>query len=209
MPIWYPKNEWEGKDVFIIGGGDSLRNFDWNLLISERTIGCNDAFLLGEKICKICIFGDASWFRKHEKELANYKGIVFTNAAQLYRTRLSWLWTAQRKVRGLSKRCIAWNDSTGAAAVNLALLLGAKRIFLLGFDMRISKEGKNNWHSKTESNLKRNKYEKFILGFTRLKLDLKKEFPGCEIINVTDDSNLDVFQKIGCKQFWSERKKDV
>jgi len=35
---------------------------------------------------------------------------------------------------------------------------------------------------------------------------LKKVFPGKEVINVTDDSDLDVFSKIGCKQFWEERK---
>ena len=209
MPIWRPDNKWEGEDVFIIGGGDSLRNFDWSLLKDERTIGCNDAFLLGEETCKICMFGDAPWFRRHKTELAKFKGIVFTNATQLYRTQLSWLWTTQRESKGLSKRSIAWNDNTGAAAVNLALLLGAKRIFLLGFDMHSSKEGNTNWHSKSKNKIKKDVYVKFLIGFTQLNIALKKKFPGREIINVTDDSDLDLFPKIACEKFWVERKKNV
>ena len=151
MPRWIPKTKWKGEEVFVIGGGDSLRGFNWGLLKDELTIGCNDAFRLGKEVCKICIFGDAPWFRRNEKELAKFEGVVFTNSSQLLNTRLPWLWTTPRKSKGLSDRAIAWNDNTGAAAVNLALLLGAKRIFLLGFDMRASERGKTNWCDESKN----------------------------------------------------------
>jgi len=80
MPVWQPTNDWQDQEVFIIGGGDSLRNFDWELLKEERTIGCNDAYKLGPEICKICIFGDVSWFKENESELTKYskeKGGVY------------------------------------------------------------------------------------------------------------------------------------
>jgi hypothetical protein len=206
MPHWIPETKWQGEDVFIIGGGNSLKDFDWSLLEDECTVGCNSAFTLGEKICKICIFGDAKWFRKYQDELKNYKGVVFTNAEQLRNTRLNWLWTMPRKAKGLGTTSLGWNSNTGASAINLALILGAQRVFLLGFDMHLSKEGKRHWHNKTMGKTDKNVYEKFILAFTKVAVDLKTVFPGKEVINVTDNSDLDVFPKVGCKQFWKERK---
>lgn len=209
MPHWRVTEDWKGRDVFIIGGGSSLKNFDWKLLENECTIGCNSAFILGEKVCKICIFGDAKWFRAYQNELQNYKGVVFTNASQLYNSRVPWLWTMPRKATGLSATALGWNKNTGASAVNLALILGAQRVCLLGFDMHLSREGRANWHDRRLSRQRKSDavvYEKFLEGFTYVSIDLKKVFSGREIINITDDSDLDIFPKIGCKKFWDERK---
>jgi len=206
MPVWIPEAKWKDKDVFIIGGGASLEKFDWKLLENELTIGCNSAFEKGEKICKICVFGDAKFFRAYQKELQKYKGVVFTNASQYYRNKISWLWVLPRKARGLGVNHLGWNMNTGAVAVNLALILGAKRVFLLGFDMHLSKEGKSNYHNKGLDKPNKKVYERFIRGFTDLSIDMKKVFPDREIINITDDSNLDLFPKISCNKFWNERK---
>ena len=208
MPHWQVTEDWKDEDVFIIGGGDSLREqgFDWSLLEEELTIGCNSAFTLGEKVCKICIFGDAKWFHKYQSELQRFKGIVFTNTSQLYRTKLDWLWTMPRKGKGLGATALGWNKNTGAAAVNLALILGAQRIFLLGFDMHLSKDGRSNWHNNLLGKPNKAVYEKFIEGFTKVSIDLKKLFPGREVINITDNSDLDIFPKVGCEEFWKGRK---
>ncbi len=209
MPHWIPEAQWEGQDVFIIGGGNSLKHFDWSLLENECTIGCNSAFTLGEKVCKICIFGDYKWFNKFKSELQFYKGILFTNSSQLRNTKLNWLWTMPRKGKGLGTTTLGWNSNTGAAAINLALILGAQRIFLLGFDMHLSKEGKSNWHNKLMGKQKAVVYKKFIMAFAKVLVDLRKVFPGKEVINVTDDSDLDIFPKVGCDEFWKERKRDL
>ena len=208
MPHWQVTESWKGQDVFIIGGGTSLKGFDWKLLENECTIGCNTAFTLGEKICEICVFGDYKWFHKYQNELQNYKGILFTNLGQLRNTRLNWLWTMPRKGKGLGTNALGWNRNTGALAINLALVLGAQRVFLLGFDMHLSGDGKSNWHNRLINRPSKTVYEKFIEAFTRVSIDLKKVFPGREIINVTDDSDLDIFPKVGCKEFWKERNRN-
>jgi len=205
MPKWTPEKKWNGQDVFIIGGGNSLEQFDWKLLKNENTIGCNDAFRHGIEICKICVFGDVKWFQSFESELARYKGVVFTSCQQLQRTNLPWLWFMSRRAFGLYENALGWNGNTGAAAVNLALLLGAKRIFLLGFDMHLSKDNKPNWHQNRLNKPNKNIYSKFLKGFGKLVTDLKK-FPDVEIINVTDDSSLNLFPKIGVIEFWKGRK---
>ena len=207
MPPWKPEEKWKGKDVFIIGGGLSLEKFDWNLLTNELTIGCNTAFALGESVCKICIFGDYKWFKIFENELALYKGIVFTSNPKLYKSKLPWLWTMMRIGKGLSHKALGHNLNTGSDAINLALILGAKRVFLLCFDMHLSKEGRPNWHKRTITPPNAKAYVKFIKGFESVAADLKEKFPDRQIINITDDSSLNMFPKIGCKKFWEERKK--
>ena len=213
MPKWIPEKLWLGRDVFIVGGGDSLRNFDWEILKKEFVIGCNTAYTLGKEICDICVFGDVKWFtgnskgfKGHKLQLEKYKGAVFTNAPALQNTTIPWVWTMPRETKGLHTNALGWNANTGSIAVNLALLLGAKRIFLLGFDMHLSKKGNPNWHDKVIDKPRKDVYQRFINGFLRVAEDLKKKFPDVEVFNVTSDSDLEVFPKIDFDKFWMERK---
>ena len=145
MPIWNITPIWKDKECFIIGGGASLKGFDWNLLKSEYTIGCNSAFLLGNSICKVCVFGDQKWFlggreKKfvgHQKQLASFGGMVFTNHTKLLHSTIPYLNTLKRGGRGLYTDCLGWNQNTGFSAINLALLFGCRTIYLLGFDMKM------------------------------------------------------------------------
>jgi len=211
MPRWTPEAKWQGQDAFIIGGGHSLESFDFNLLKPEGilTIGCNDAYLRGSDICNICFFADNKWWKEHKVQLEQFKGAVFTNCPQLQKNTTSWLWIMGRHDRGLSLTALGWNHNTGAGAVNLALLLGAKRIFLLGFDMHLSRNGRSNWHNNNLDKPNKKIYLRFLKGFERLKKDLPEKFPGREIINITDDSSLNIFPKIAVKKFWNERVKGV
>ncbi len=205
MPRWKPVETWKDKDVFIIGGGDSLREFDWSLLKSECTIGCNDAYTLGEEICKLHIFGDMKWFKEHKNQLMNYKGTVFTSHHELLRTQADWIWTLERQAKGLSKTKLGWNKNTGANAINLALILGAKKVYLLGFDCKLSEQGKPNWHDHLLSPPNAKVYKRFNQAFKTLASWMPRRFPDREIINITDDSGLDVFPKVSCDKFWKDR----
>lgn len=209
MPKWSPEKLWDGQDVYIIGGGESLKNFDWNILKDKNTIGCNDAFKHGKDVCKICIFGDSTWFKTFQHELALYEGVVFTNHPKLHKNRLPWLWVMDRETMGLHQNALGWNFNTGALAVNLALLLGVKNIFLLGFDMKLSKKGEPNWHQNLVHKLKREAYskvyKKFQQGFDRVAKELKEKYPNVKVINVTDDSDLDSFPKVSVNAFWKGR----
>lgn len=215
MPYWKPDPKWKDQDVFIIGGGVSLEKFDWELLRPDDvfTIGCNDAYLRGPDVCNICFFGDIKWWRKHQRDLELYrasgKGAVFTHCPQLQtrKDNTPWLWKMNRNGRGLYTDALCWNKNTGAGAVNLALLLGAQRVFLLGFDMHLT-GGRSNWHDNSLDKPNENVYPRFLKGFERLNKDLPIKFPGREIFNVTDDSSLDSFPKIGTKEFWEAYKSE-
>ena len=211
MPRWVPVETWKDLDVFIIGGGNSLRNFDWNLLKDECTIGCNSAFIHGSEICNICIFGDTKWFNKFKGELNHFDGLVFTSHREYMYSKIEWLWWLPRKPKGLSKKELGWNKNTGSNAINLALILGAKRVYLLGFDMKLLDPKCPNWHDRLIHKLdifNAELYKRFNKGFKEVARCLPRAFPGSQIINVTDDSNLDAFPKISLKDFWKERKRN-
>jgi hypothetical protein len=194
MPVWTPTEDWKGQDVFIIGGGSSLRGFDWTRLHSELTIGCNTAFTLGSQVCKVCVFGDPAWFEKFKGDLEGYRGKVFTNAPSFLTGPLSkipWVWTMPRSPRGLHRESLGWNGHTGSIAINLALLLGAKRVFLLGFDMKHI-QGKSNWHDYIirPYAIRPVVYRSFVRDFREIMKGWKQNFSDREIWNVTADSDL-------------------
>lgn len=202
MPKWIPKKSWLNQEVFIVGGGESLKGFDWDLLKQLRTIGCNDAYLHGTDIC---IFGDKRWFTLHQKPLAKYEGIVITNCPQVQKSRLPWLWCMRRETKGLHNGSLGWNNNTGASAVNLAVILGAAKIHLLGFDMKLSTSGKANWHANTLMKPNADVFKGFLEGFKCVAKNMEKKYPEVEVVNVTDDSDLNEFPKIGVKEFWDSR----
>jgi hypothetical protein len=212
MPRWRLTKYWDQQDVIIIGGGPSLKDLDWSLLSGENTIGCNTAFIHGPSICKVCIFGDYKWWETFKDQLSKYSdegGSVFTNCPKLMTSPVKWLWTISRESHGLHESCIGWNGNTGAAAINLAILFGAKRIFLLGYDMKHI-DGRSNWHNHIidKKLVRPSVYPLFCHQFGWVKKDWKKKFPNIEIWNVTSDSGLskDIIPWMSPEIFWASIK---
>lgn len=201
-----PDPEWTGRDVFIIGGGSSLKTFDFNLLRNELTIGCNNAFELGKDICKICFFGDDGWFFTFGDRLKEYVasgGSAFTS--RRLGMNYPWLRFVPRVHIGVSREALGWNHNSGSSAINLALILGAKRVFLLGFDMKLSPSGDANWHINTVSKPNPENYKTYRRKFVRIAKSIREVFPDREVINVSDSTSLAVFPIVGMKEFWNER----
>jgi len=150
-----PDGAWENKPCFIVGGGPSLRDFDWSLLKGYRTIGVNRAY---EKYDPTIIFSmDTRFLRwildgiygpeakmKFERSKA-YKVWLCT-----YRARLPEEIFIVKVYRNYTKGFKAFNfsmseglghgNNSGYAALNLACCLRANPIYLLGFDMRHEKK---------------------------------------------------------------------
>lgn len=207
MPVWIPEPVWQYREVFLIGGGASLIDFDWELLRDECTVGCNDAYTLGGDICKTLAIGDGKYFEHYKQDLENYTGTIFTNSPRLFRTRLPWLWTTRRQAWGLHKEVLGWNSNTGAMAINLALLLGARKVFLLGYDMKPDDKGRTHWCRPPLMKPNNNTYVDFSKGFVHIAKDLDRVFPGSQVFNITTDSTLETFPKIDFEIFWETRKR--
>jgi len=219
MPLWTPQPVWQGLDCFIIGGGTSLRDFDWNLLKNERVIGCNNAFRLGEEVVDYVVFCDKKLFWDGKKPrkgfydgIASFSNPVITNDNQLKNKQEPWLKYIPRLVKGFSSTpdFLCFNGNTGAAAINLACLLGATTIYLLGYDMHLDNKGEPNWHKWLIDKAAEEVYARFLTKFGYVSKGVKEKFPDCKVINVNKDSNLKLFPIIDPDIFWKERRpKDV
>jgi hypothetical protein len=194
IELWLPGPEWEGEDAFLIGGGPSLKEFDFTKLEGLNTIGCNDAYHLGPAIVQICLFSDRMWWERNKHALNTFQNRVVTNCAFLLHYNLPNILKMDRARDGLhGGTTLGWNFSTGASAIALAIRLGASRIFLLGYDL--GNQGKvSHWHQHNTKVIREDSFQGFIRGFERVKRDLPA---GVQVFNVTDGtSRLKCFQEI-------------
>ncbi len=195
MPKEIPLPDWTGEPVYIIGGGPSLRTFDFQKMMGLNTIGCNHDFLLGAAICNICLFNDPDFWtecqNERKEDMLAYSGWVVGTSSGNYTP--AWLHKKKRKETGLSRdpSILGINFNTGATAINLALLLGASRVYLLGIDMdTVREDGRVKAHWHTANKLKHPaRYSRFQTGFDHVKADLPTVFPDRIVLNATDGSS--------------------
>ena len=206
--LWTPPRQWEGQDVYLIGGGASLQSFDFNLLIGRNTIGSNDAFRLGSEIIQICLFGDASWFHKNKFDLEKFGGTIVTCAPSLMTLNTPMLKQMKRAREGLAKGSnLGWNFSTGASAINLAISLGAKCVFLLGYDLCLVNE-KSHWHDKRPHVTRDAIFIRFQRGFKCISEHLVNY--DVKVVHVMDGvSKLPFFQQMSFEQFHTHLKRPM
>jgi hypothetical protein len=215
IPHWPIPQLFAAATIVILGGGPSLLNILKGRQIRGcPVIGINDAFTLGDWVT-MCFFGDARWYWWHEIELRQYHNLKVTCDRRLKDEKTPSL---QRKSvddpdlrviecangKGIcrQKGKVFFNSSSGGASINLAWHLGAKRIFLLGFDMRRI-DGRPNWHERVLP--KSNKpYTKFIEPFNFIAKDAKKL--GLEIINCTPGSLLTQFSYVNFEDIYASIK---
>jgi len=91
---------------------------------------------------------------------------------------------------GIGEDKIHHHSNSGAQAINLAYLLGATRIILLGYDMGQT-GGKNHWFGNHPKGMTNGNYKGFVPRFDSIAEDAKAK--GVEIINCTRQTNLTQF----------------
>lgn len=234
--MWRVPKIWEGGDVWIIGGGPSVpRQFDvpediiqkvtqgtlppnayssyMNIIHDKHVIAVNMAYRIGDWI-DVVIFGDSGFYTKERVSLSKFPGLRIS-CTPISKSE-DWVKTLGRdgaKSKGISTNTalISWNSNTGAAAINLAVHFGAKRIFLLGFDMNIDQNKMQHWHDlyrkgpvSDDRRKRKLPFVRHLQGFPIIASDAKKL--GVEIINVSPDSAITDFPKMSLKQVLNERR---
>ncbi len=97
--------------------------------------------------------------------------------------------------KGLGRDKLHYGANSGYQAVNLAYLFGAKKIILLGFDMKCGEGGKTHWHGDHPGVLNQVlPLREFLKNFPVLAKDLAAE--GVEVVNATRDTALECFRKV-------------
>lgn len=203
---------WAGQTVYIIGGGPSISKMALHPIHKCPVIGVNNAFTLGPWV-DITFFGDQAWWERECLNLLRHPGLIVTCLPSQMFTDMKRVKQVIRndRVLGLHTKTqnrVYWNQNSGAAAINLAILLGAAKVVLLGFDFKTDKKNGHrqghNWHkfhNPTAAPAQDIYVNKFLKGFEAIVRDLKKLNEGgwhrqVEILNATPDSALEVFPKV-------------
>jgi len=220
---WTPPNMWEGGDCFIIGGGASivsqfgipqevvdqvkvnqtmahLYSPYMKELHDKHIIGVNNAYMLGDWVDCV-FFGDCAWYLVHRQNLAKFAGLKVTccpRFAEKPESRcegIKYLAKDGSHRYGISEipTRVAWNHNSGAAAINLAVHLGVKKINLLGFDMCLDEKNTSHWHG-SHGNKNCPPFKRHLKGFPEIAEDAQKR--GIEILNTSSISNIEEFPKV-------------
>lgn len=100
----------------------------------------------------------------------------------------------------LDPEALCTGDNSGYAAINFAaVVLQAKRILLLGYDMHPAPNGRHHWHPEHVGN-KHSNYQKCLQHFETLKEPLTRL--GVSVLNCTRSSSLNTFPRLSLEAAW-------
>lgn len=196
---------WIGRRCFVVGGGPSLRGFDWSQLDGELSIGTNRAF---EKYDPSIMFSmdyklwtyieNGKLGAEAQQRYYNYKGNrVWSSLGNfIFPGEIYTILRPNPAPRSPSIGSVRMLDvahNSGYGALNLAAALGANPIYLLGFDMHGDKKGNQKWwHDGYPDRQSEGVYETFKMDFNRFAPVLRDS--GFEVINLNSKSSLKCFK---------------
>lgn len=143
-----PNQPLRGRSVTILGGGPSLTSaVAWAVQIGP-VIATNNAYMLTRGPALVVAM-DKRWLQWHRQSLQAAGHVVVTalreGATAAYAGALWAMRKESDQIWPTTKDALSGHNS-GHAAVALAYHLGAKQVFLAGFDMGFV-DGKSHWHS--------------------------------------------------------------
>lgn len=195
---WLPDKRWLGDTVFVLGGGPSLADssidfkhihkFGWLVAINSlfRTVPFSDAVF----------FTDYSWFTgdwqdgtPRRRTLEKSQALLLTTSRQVKRLAPDRI----KLIRVSGTGALKQGRSSGHTAISVVMSMGAKRVVLLGYDMRFV-EGRSHSHDEYACKNVKLYAKDFVPAFNGWNAWAKKT--GVEILNATPGSALNEFKKI-------------
>lgn len=189
-----PLFDWRGHSVVVVASGPSLTDEQITLIEHSVvfTIAVNNSYakLQHPDVVYAC---DYLWWKlNHMKVKQNIpRRQLWTQdraaAEQFQLSHIQW-----EGKDGLGKRGLRVNGNSGAGAINLAYHFGARRILLVGMDMKPGPNGEKHWHPDHPKPLVQGQqFEEWRKKMGVLAVDLKTE--GVTVVNCTPGSALTCF----------------
>ena len=192
-----------GRQVFIIGGGRSLHDFDFSQLNDKTCIAINAAIIDVPK-ASCAYWADESWAANNLKYLDKFDSPYRFHGRHCAEAMIS------RDSRGVAECTYLLKtgdfgldlnpdnvkgNNSGAHAINFAVNMGAKEIVLLGFDMKYI-ERKSHYHDRHQLTVREDIYsDLFVPCIEQMAGEIKK-YKKVDIINCSLKSSLKCFPKI-------------
>lgn len=186
-----------GDTIYIVGGGPSLKGFDFNLLKGKTVIAVNKAFF-HLPFAQVLYWSDTRFYEWYGKEVDFFKGIKVTCRSQPKKADIINLLNTGKN--GLETMSYGLRDggNSGYAAINLAYHLGAKRIVLMGFDMQTNGK-ETHWHDGYSSTANTETMQRLMVpNFDTLVEPLEKR--KVKVYNASHTSVLTCFLKISIEE---------
>jgi len=222
--MWNIPKIWEGGQCIILGGGPSITTqfgvpnsivqdvYEgkstpavygpyMSAIHAQHVIAVNMAYKIGDWIDCV-FFGDRGFLLKQQADFFAFNGLRVTCASGVgdYNGNLKVVERDTRKKNGISfvPNKLCWNNNSGAAAINLAVHFGVKRIILLGFDMKLDSGQNQHWHKYYHTDVKMvdQTMKMHLKSFPAIAKDLDGKV---EIINCSPDSSIVDFPKLNFK----------
>lgn len=140
---------------------------------------------------------DRAWWNEYADELEDFAGECWTSnveAARIYRLNHIRATVGNGVPRHGGSITLGTGPNSGYQAVGLAVHFGARRVILLGYDMR--NDGKRtHWHGDHArlGNPIAEKFAGWCAGFEALKRDVGAR---CEIVNASRETALRTFPRV-------------
>lgn len=191
---------WAGDTALVLASGPSLREFIRTGTIPEgvRTVAVNSSIFAAP--AADVVFGvDFMWWK------VNHRHVTRESRAQQWTTdrsaaeRFGLNFVRAVHESGLHPTRVATNGNSGAAAISFAALAGAKRILLLGFDMRLGDNGERHWHPDHPAPCTQAQpFADWLYKFDAIAAEAGRQ--GIEIVNCTPDSALTTFPMMSLEE---------
>lgn len=208
-----PTGVWKGRPAFIIGGGPSLRGFDFSKLKGEIVVTVNRAFeTYPDSVLNVA--QDArlwGWYEENKlpyiKSLSqdktpkdrfhDYKGFKCWMNVQVFPFPEDIFQIDAVPMDDYSSFDLAegvpCHSNSGLNAIMIAACLGANPIYLLGFDCKGENGRTSNFHSGyPESDSDQTYRDSFLPDFKDASYRLAKK--GVRVINLNPESALQCFE---------------
>lgn len=205
---WRVPRLWPGATIACLGGGPSLTAEQVNAVCGRaRVIAINDAWRLAPwaDVLYAC---DGRWWRKHGG-VPGFPGLKVTLSNSAVEVapwpEIKVLANTGPDGLELSPHGLRTGRNGGYQAINLAVHFGARRVLLLGYDMKLGADGRSHWFGEhadwpARPNIFR---DVFLPHFEGLAHAL--DAIGVAVVNCTPGSALDAFPKASLDQALSDR----
>ena len=180
--------------IYIVAGGPSLIGYNFNLLRNKRVIAVNRAF---ERLpnAEVVYFSDKRFFvdfgfgpavMAHKGRKITVSKLVHEGVENYKLTGSSGLEENNGYLRG--------GNNGAYAAINLAYQLGAKKIIILGLDMKFGENGETHYHDGYKVKNMEKSFDKMTPFFPSVASELVDR--DIVVLNANMDSEVDCFERI-------------
>jgi hypothetical protein len=196
-PAWFL--DWTGKACAIVASGPSTKRVKVDALQGQmRVIAIKENVELAP--WADVLYGcDAAWWR-NANGLPNYTGLKVCATGRLT-SRFPDIHVVQVKDPScdrlvLTEPAVGSGGNSGFQALNLAVLFGARRVLLIGFDM--TDQFGVHWYGRANGNGRSNpaewNFKRWRAAFVTASVQLKAA--GVQVLNASDLSVLTCFPKV-------------